>query len=145
MLEQAIPYILMIVGIAGFELAGRRVWWAWYVNIANQGLWLFFALLTGYWGFVVGTIFYTYQFTRNAIKWTRERHILNKPEDVYHTVGRVRSYSVEFGHPARIDVESIGMYPDNVPQMGTKLYRKAGEQPAEPEYNLNEFWVGRPT
>lgn len=56
-LEQLFPYILMGVGIVGFELAGRRVWWAWYVNIANQGLWLAFALITGYWGFVVGTIF----------------------------------------------------------------------------------------
>ena len=126
-LEQTIPYILMLVGIAGFELAGRRVWWAWYVNIANQGLWLFFALLTGYWGFVVGTLFYTYQFTRNAIKWTKERHTLNKPADEYIRVGTVNHHRERWVKPVLIIVEGIGIYSQNAPKNGTTLYRKRGE------------------
>lgn len=117
----------MAVGIAGFELAGRRVWWAWYVNIANQGLWLAFALITGYWGFVVGTIFYTYQFGRNAIKWTKERHTLNKPPEEYFPLGTVQEIHVQYGRPVQIHVESIGMFKENCPQPGTKAYYKRGE------------------
>lgn len=126
-IEQLFPYILMIVGIAGFELAGRKVWWAWYVNIANQGLWLAFALITGYWGFVVGTVFYTYQFTRNAIKWTKERHTLNKTPDNYVKVGTVNQHRERWNKPAIIIVESIGMFSQNVPKNGTTLYRKQGD------------------
>lgn len=126
-IDQLFPYILMAVGIAGFELAGRRVWWAWYVNIANQGLWLAFALITGYWGFVVGTIFYTYQFGRNAIRWTKERHTLNKPSDVYREVGTLTGYRFIGGEPLELQVESIGMYPQNAPEKGTTLYRKEGD------------------
>jgi hypothetical protein len=117
----------MGVGIVGFELAGRRVWWAWYVNVANQGVWLAFALITGYWGFVVGTIFYTYQFTRNAIKWTRERRTLNKPPDEYVRVGEVISARERWMKPVGIVVEGIGMYEQNAPKKGTTLYYKRGE------------------
>ena len=72
MTDDILVWILMGVGILGFELAGRKIWWAWYVNIANQILWLIFAIITGYWGLIVGTLFYTYQFSRNAYKWTKE-------------------------------------------------------------------------
>ena len=72
-------WIITIVGLIGFELAGRKVWWAWYVNLANQALWLVFALITGYWGFIAGTIFYTYQFSRNAYRWTKEHFAEPEP------------------------------------------------------------------
>jgi len=117
----------MFVGIAGFELAGRRVWWAWYVNIANQGLWLAFALITGYWGFVVGTIFYTYQFGRNAIRWTKERHTLNKPPDEYVKFGVVTHAVESHAAPAQVNVRSIGMFLQNTPKPGTIAYYKRGE------------------
>jgi len=125
--EQLFPYILMIVGIAGFELAGRRIWWAWYINIANQALWFIFAWITGYWGFLIGTFFYTYQFTRNAIKWTRERHTLNKPADEYVKVGTVNQHRERWNKPLIIIVEGIGMFSQNAPKNGTTLYRKRGE------------------
>jgi hypothetical protein len=125
-LDQIFPYVLMAVGIVGFELAGRRVWWAWYVNIANQGLWLAFALITGYWGFVVGTIFYTYQFSLNAYRWSKDRHTLNKPPDIYRPMGRVEEISVHYQRPAEIRIGSIGLYEANCPRVGTIAYYKQG-------------------
>lgn len=38
-------YILTAVGISGFILAGRKVWWAWHINIACQGLWIAYAIV----------------------------------------------------------------------------------------------------
>lgn len=67
------PYVLTVVGIAGFWLAGKKVWWAWYINIANQGLWTTYALLTEQWGFLIGVGFYMIVFIKNAISWTKER------------------------------------------------------------------------
>ena len=65
-------WALTAIGLAGFWLAGKKVWWAWYVNIANQILWTAYALVTEQLGFLVGTAFYTFVFTKNALAWTRE-------------------------------------------------------------------------
>lgn len=70
--NQIWSWVLSIVGLAGFFLAGKKVWWAWYVNIANQVLWTAYALLTEQWGFLAGTVFYFVVFTRNAYLWTKE-------------------------------------------------------------------------
>jgi hypothetical protein len=64
--------LLTIVGLTGFMLAGRRVWWAWYINIGCQGLWFTYALITEQYGFIAAALAYTYVFTKNAIRWTRE-------------------------------------------------------------------------
>ena len=65
-------WILTIIGLTGFYLAGRKVWWCWYVNIANQIIWAAYAVITQQWGFLVGVGAYTFIFTKNAISWTEE-------------------------------------------------------------------------
>lgn len=66
--------VLTAVGLAGFFLAGKKIWWAWYVNIANQVLWLAYAIITQQWPFIVGVVAYTAIFTKNAISWTKEHY-----------------------------------------------------------------------
>lgn len=66
-------WIVTLIGLLGFWLAGRKVWWCWYVNIANQLLWAALALTTGQYGFLLGAAFYTFVFGRNAFLWTRDR------------------------------------------------------------------------
>jgi hypothetical protein len=65
-------WVLTAVGLAGFYLAGKKVWWAWYINIANQIIWTAYSIITQQWGFLVGTAFYVVIFTRNAYLWTKE-------------------------------------------------------------------------
>lgn len=65
-------WLLTVVGVTGFILAGRKVWWCWYVNIACQGLWITYAIVTKQWGFIVASLVYTVVFAQNALKWTRE-------------------------------------------------------------------------
>lgn len=72
-------YALSLVGVAGFWLAGRKIWWAWYVNIANQVLWLAYTLVTQQWGFLLGVVIYTVVFVKNAIAWTREHREATPP------------------------------------------------------------------
>jgi hypothetical protein len=72
MSNQLWSWILTIVGLTGFILAGRKVWWSWYINIACQGLWFAYAIVTKQYGFIVASLAYTVVFTQNAIKWTRE-------------------------------------------------------------------------
>lgn len=75
------PWVVSAIGILGFHLAGRRYWWAWYVNIGNQVLWGIFAIVTDQIGFLVSTLFYLAVFSNNAWKWTRD-HIRAKKTPV---------------------------------------------------------------
>lgn len=67
-------YLLSFVGMLGFYLAGRKLWWAWYVNIANQVLWVVYSIITDQRGFLIGAGFYTVIFVKNAINWTRDHN-----------------------------------------------------------------------
>lgn len=73
MSEQWWSWALTLVGVACFWLAGRKVWWAWYVGLAGQVTWLAYSLMTEQWGFLVGVVLYTFVYTRNAVRWTREK------------------------------------------------------------------------
>lgn len=70
-------YILAVVGLGGFWLAGKKVWWAWYINVAAQALWATYAVVTDQYGFLLGAAVYTVVFTKNAVAWTKDRHIIN--------------------------------------------------------------------
>lgn len=72
-------YIVTVVGLTGFFLAGRKVWWAWYVNIGCQVLWFIFGLVTAQYGFLIASIVYTFIFTQNAIRWTKEHKRIHAP------------------------------------------------------------------
>ncbi len=65
-------WLLTVVGLTGFVLAVRKVWWAWYVNIGCQVLWLSYALATEQYGFIVAAAAYLFVSTQYAISWTRE-------------------------------------------------------------------------
>lgn len=81
--DQWWSWVLSAVGIAGFFLAGSKVWWAWYVNLANQVLWTAYAFLTEQWGFLVGTLFYFWVFSRNAYLWTKEHRDKKKAQSTF--------------------------------------------------------------
>lgn len=67
-------YLLVAVGLLGFIVTGRKLWWGWYVNIGCQALWFTYAVLTHQWGFLLGAIVYTLVFSWNAWQWTREHY-----------------------------------------------------------------------
>lgn len=65
-------WVLAFVGLVGFWLAGRKVWWCWYINIVAQILWFSYAIITQQYGFVVSAILYSIVFFQNARTWTLE-------------------------------------------------------------------------
>lgn len=72
--EQLWSWILTIVGVTGFVLAGKKIWWCWYINIACQVLWFAYAIISEQYGFIVASVIYTVVFWRNAVVWTREHN-----------------------------------------------------------------------
>lgn len=80
--EQLLSWIVCAVGITGFFLAGRKIWWSWYVNIACQIFWVLYAIVSSTHTFLVTAAFYTVVFAINARKWTKERRLVSPdPED----------------------------------------------------------------
>lgn len=90
--EQILSWVVSAIGILGFYLAGKKIWWAWYVNIANQVFWTMYAFITQNWGFLLATAFYLVVFGRNAYLWTKNRN--KKPE--------VEIPEIDFGDPIRV-------------------------------------------
>jgi hypothetical protein len=71
-------WALTLIGVSGFFLAGRKVWWCWYINIVNQGLWVAYALVSQQWGFLLGVPIYLAVFIPNAWRWTRDHHAVEQ-------------------------------------------------------------------
>lgn len=65
-------WVLTAVGVTGLYLAGKRVWWAWFVGLGAQVLWLAYALVTAQYGFVVSAFAYGWVYARNGRAWLRE-------------------------------------------------------------------------
>lgn len=79
-------WLLTLIGVTGFYFAGKKKWWCWYINIANQALWVAYSLITEQWGFLLGCAIYSWVFGRNAIEWTRE-HFTRSPSKALQEFG----------------------------------------------------------
>ena len=64
-------WILVTVGGTGMFLAGRRIWWAWFVAMLSEILWFTYGYITKQYGFIAGSIIYFTIFATNAYKWTK--------------------------------------------------------------------------
>lgn len=73
--------VLTAIGILGFWLAGKKIWWSWYINIFNQVLWFSYAIFSQQYGFILAALFYTVVFGKNAYQWTRDRNKVDN-EDI---------------------------------------------------------------
>ena len=62
--DQLWSWLLTAVGLSCFWLAGRRVWWCWYIGLGGQVAWLAYSLITQQWGFLVGVAAYSIVYTR---------------------------------------------------------------------------------
>jgi len=69
---------LSLLGATTFWLAGRKVWWTWYLGLATQVVWTAYSVATQQWGFLVGVALYTFVYAGNARRWTREHRQARK-------------------------------------------------------------------
>ena len=82
-------WILTAFGLSTMWLAGRKIWWAWFVGIAGQAAWVTYGIVTNQAGFLVGSVACSAIYAKNAIQWTRERLVKNQcaHEHVWQRVG----------------------------------------------------------
>lgn len=66
-------WLLMVVGVTGLWLAGRRLWWSWLIGLVSEALWIVYAVVSQQYGFIVFALAYAAVYVRNTIIWYRER------------------------------------------------------------------------
>ena len=71
-----IPYewwswILMLVGVTGIFLTGRRIKWGWLISVLAECLWILYAIATGQYGFIVAAIAYGVIDLINFRRWSQ--------------------------------------------------------------------------
>jgi hypothetical protein len=82
---QILSWTMVLVGLVGFRLVGKKVWWAWYVNLSCQILWWIYALVTGQPAFLVSAAVYSGIFAVNAYEWTKEHRAVKMALKEMHT------------------------------------------------------------
>jgi hypothetical protein len=71
-------WALTAIGVFGLYLAGRRVWWAWFVGLGAQVPWVIYAVDTEQYGFVVSAFAYGWVYLKNGLAWRKDREIKPK-------------------------------------------------------------------
>jgi hypothetical protein len=64
-------WILEGIGMTGALLAGRKLWWAWSLLLANAILWAVYGITSEQYGFAFASIFYGPIYARNMMKWRK--------------------------------------------------------------------------
>lgn len=63
------PYILSIVGVTALIIIGRNHWAGWILAFINECLWVWFAIHSKQYGFIIGAAFYGAVNAYNAARW----------------------------------------------------------------------------
>lgn len=71
-MRQVLPFVTGMLTIFAMWLAGSKRWEAWAVGLANQGLWLATTIVFATWGLLPLTVFLTFTYARNLIRWRRD-------------------------------------------------------------------------
>jgi hypothetical protein len=56
-------------GLMGMYVVGRKKTWGWILSMATQSLWAAYAVGTGQYGFLIGTVSYFVIYLKNWLKW----------------------------------------------------------------------------
>lgn len=134
MTYQMWSWVLGILGLLGFYLAGKKVWWCWYINIFNQILWLAYSLISQQYGFLVATAGYTIVFVKNAYSWTREhreKKYLEKLSEPIGTVTNLEERDTGLFFEVKLDsedfVKKIKQTMDEADMLATSVFGEGGK------------------
>jgi hypothetical protein len=65
-------WLLAVIGVAGIFLVGRKTIWGWLVLCVNECLWIFYALATKQYGFIVMAVAYALVYVKSYRQWRRD-------------------------------------------------------------------------
>jgi len=65
-------YCLAPFGLLGMAVVGRKKTWGWLLSMSTQVLWATYAVGTGQFGFLLGTVSYFVIYLKSWLKWRRD-------------------------------------------------------------------------
>ena len=65
-------WILAAIGVSGIYFVGRKTIWGWLILLANEVIWIVYAVSTKQYGFIVSAIAYGVVYVRSFIHWRQD-------------------------------------------------------------------------
>jgi hypothetical protein len=65
-------WILAALGVTGIFFVGKKTIFGWFILLANECLWITYAIVTQQYGFIAAAIAYSIVYTKSALSWHRE-------------------------------------------------------------------------
>jgi hypothetical protein len=65
-------WILAAIGVSGIFFVGQKSIWGWLVLLANECLWIVYAITTQQYGFIFAALAYATVYIRSYLHWKRD-------------------------------------------------------------------------
>jgi hypothetical protein len=66
-------WILAAIGVSGIFFVGQKSIWGWLVLLANECLWIVYAVTTQQYGFIFAALAYATVYIRSYLHWKRDK------------------------------------------------------------------------
>jgi hypothetical protein len=64
-------WLLAVLGVSGMYFVGKKTVWGWLVLLANEAIWVIYALVTEQYGFIVMAVAYAYVYIKSYFEWRK--------------------------------------------------------------------------
>lgn len=68
-------WILAAIGVTGIFFVGKKTVWGWLILLANECIWIAYAINTKQYGFIISALAYAGVYIRSYIHWKREDNV----------------------------------------------------------------------
>jgi hypothetical protein len=65
-------WVLAAIGVSGIFFVGQKSIWGWLVLLANECLWIVYAITTQQYGFIFAALAYATVYIRSYLHWKRD-------------------------------------------------------------------------
>lgn len=65
-------WALATIGVSGIYFVGRKTIWGWHILLANESLWITYAITTKQYGFIFSALAYAVVYIRSYLHWKRD-------------------------------------------------------------------------
>jgi hypothetical protein len=65
-------WILAAIGVSGIFFVGQKSIWGWLVLLANECLWIVYAVTTQQYGFIFAALAYATVYIRSYLHWKKD-------------------------------------------------------------------------
>jgi len=65
-------WLLAVLGVSGMYFVGKKTVWGWLVLLANEVIWVVYALMTQQYGFIMMAVAYAIVYIQSYIAWKKE-------------------------------------------------------------------------